>query len=86
MHYLKSGYDMQPPSELTRLEWERELIEFQAHLTPELRAMLPDVQARQAPLANLKTAQPIANLLKSRFQTESTSDIVKVSELVFRLY
>jgi hypothetical protein len=69
---------MQPPLELTRLEWERELAEFQAHLSPELRAMLPAVQARQAPLANLKTAQPIANLLKSRFQTETSTDIAKV--------
>lgn len=70
---------MPPPLELTRLEWERELAEFDAHLTPELRALLPSVRSRQEPLANLKTAQPIADLLKSRFQSENSSDTTKAS-------
>jgi hypothetical protein len=65
---------MEPPLELTRLEWEHEVVEFNAHLSPELRAMLPSVRSRQEPLANLKTAQPIANLLKSRFQSENSSE------------
>lgn len=82
---MKSGYDMPPPETMTRLEWERELVEFETHLTPELRAMLPSVRSRQEPLANLKTAQPIADLLKSRFQAETSSDTLKVREKYFSI-
>ncbi|KAI6242165.1 G-patch domain-containing protein [Aphelenchoides fujianensis] len=74
VHYLKSGYDMQPPVEMTRLEWEAEQKEFENHLTPELRALLPSVRARQEPLAKLITAQPFADQLKSRFQSETGKD------------
>lgn len=71
---------MSAPLELTQLEWERELSEFQAQLTPELRSLLPDVRSRQAPLANLKTAQPIADLLKNRFRPEDSSlSVAKVT-------
>jgi hypothetical protein len=73
---------MEPPLELTRLEWERELAEFESHLTPELRALLPSVRSRQEPLAKLKTAQPIADLLKSRFQSESGVDTNKVTFVI----
>lgn len=67
------GIDFPQPVGLTRLEWEKELAEFQEALTPELRALLPEVSTRQQPLAKVQFAQPIAEQLKSRFQSESGS-------------
>lgn len=57
--------------DLTRLEWEQELAEFKRHLTPELRALLPEVKSRQQPLVKMDLAGPIAEQLKSRFQKET---------------
>ncbi|KAI6180796.1 G-patch domain-containing protein [Aphelenchoides besseyi] len=71
VHYLKSGYTLEPPMEMTVLEWEAEKKEFEANLTPELRSLLPSVRARQEPLAKLTTAQPFADQLKSRFKVET---------------
>lgn len=68
VHYLKSGHEMPTPLEMTRLEWEEECKQFEQHLTPELRSLLPSVRDRQQPLAKLSTAQPIADRLKQRFQ------------------
>uniref|UniRef100_A0A1I7SVN1 Uncharacterized protein n=1 Tax=Bursaphelenchus xylophilus TaxID=6326 RepID=A0A1I7SVN1_BURXY len=68
VHYLKSGHEMTAPIEMTRLEWEEEIKQFENYLTPELRALLPSVRDRQQPLARLTTAQPIADQLKNRFR------------------
>jgi hypothetical protein len=56
---------------MTQLEWEQELTEFQKYLTPELRALLPEVRARQQPLAKMVYSDTIAEQLKSRFQKET---------------
>lgn len=64
---------------MTRLEWEKELEQFQEKLTPELRALLPEVQNRLKPLAKVDFAQPIAEQLNSRFQkSESDMDLKPV--------
>lgn len=65
------GIDFPHPVGLTRLEWDKELIEFKKALTPELRALLHEVNTRQEPLAKVQYVQPIAEQLKSRFQLES---------------
>ncbi|CAD5213196.1 unnamed protein product [Bursaphelenchus okinawaensis] len=75
VHYLKSGHVMPTPNEMTVLEWEEEQKEFENHLTPELRSLLPSVRDRQQPLAKLETAQPIADMLKNRFQSENSTKI-----------
>lgn len=55
---------------MTTLEWEQELDDFQNALTPELRALLPEVNSRQQPLAKVDYAKPIAEQLSSRFRKE----------------
>jgi hypothetical protein len=60
---------------MTRLEWEKEQAEFQEALTPELRALLPEVRDRLKPLAKIDYAAPIAEHLKARFQQETGVEI-----------
>uniref|UniRef100_A0A914XFM3 G-patch domain-containing protein n=1 Tax=Plectus sambesii TaxID=2011161 RepID=A0A914XFM3_9BILA len=72
--YLKRGLNYPQPVDTTEWEWERELTEFQEQLTPELRAVLPEVKARQRPLANPAIATPFAHLLKSKFTTAAGAD------------
>lgn len=76
VHYLKRGHEMQVPTDMTRLEWEEETKLFEQHLTPELRSLLPSVKDRQQPLARLSTAQPIADMLKNRFQVRQFLETV----------
>uniref|UniRef100_A0A914GY45 G-patch domain-containing protein n=1 Tax=Globodera rostochiensis TaxID=31243 RepID=A0A914GY45_GLORO len=71
--YLKRGISFPQPVDMTRLEWERELTQFQEALTPELRSLLPEVRERQKPLARIDFAGPIAEHLKQRFEKESES-------------
>uniref|UniRef100_A0A183CD86 G-patch domain-containing protein n=1 Tax=Globodera pallida TaxID=36090 RepID=A0A183CD86_GLOPA len=71
--YLKRGISFPQPVDMTRLEWERELAQFQEALTPELRSLLPEVRERQKPLARIDFAGPIAEHLKQRFEKESES-------------
>lgn len=63
---------------MTRLEWDRELAQFQDALPPDLRALLPEVRDRQKPLAKIDFAHPIAEHLKSRFEKETgTAEDIK---------
>ncbi|KAL3092353.1 hypothetical protein niasHS_007562 [Heterodera schachtii] len=71
--YLKRGIAFPQPVDMTRLEWEDELEQFQEALTPELRSLLPEVRERQKPLAKIDFAAPIAEHLKHRFEKESES-------------
>ncbi|KHN71097.1 G patch domain-containing protein 1 -like protein [Toxocara canis] len=71
VHYLKRGLSFPQPLEMTSVEWERELAEFQRVLPPYLRSLLPEVKARQMPLANADLAAPIAQILKSKFTPSS---------------
>uniref|UniRef100_A0A914R680 Uncharacterized protein n=1 Tax=Parascaris equorum TaxID=6256 RepID=A0A914R680_PAREQ len=66
VQYLKRGLSFPQPLEMTSLEWENELVEFQRILPPHLRSLLPEVKARQLPLANAEFAIPIAQALKSK--------------------
>lgn len=76
------GLNFPQPIEMTRLEWEKELQQFQEALTPELRALLPEVQNRLKPLAKVDFSQPIAEQLNSRFQkSENEKDIKPVNLL-----
>lgn len=68
---------------MTRLEWEKESQQFQNALTPELRALLPEVQNRQKPLAKIDFAQPIAEQLNSRFQKSQEEVTSKVVSFCF---
>lgn len=75
---------------MTRLEWDKELKEFQEALTPELRALLPEVNTRQQPLAKVQYAQPIAEQLKSRFQaengTQENKQVLFFKNVYFKIY
>ncbi|MFH4976478.1 hypothetical protein AB6A40_003187 [Gnathostoma spinigerum] len=65
--YLKRGLSFPKPPELTRLEWDQEVTDFQNALPVKLRSLLPEVQARQMPLVKSALAAPIADILKSKF-------------------
>ncbi|KAI1731848.1 g-patch domain-containing protein [Ditylenchus destructor] len=78
--YLKRGLYFEQPPELTRLEWNEEFNQFKNALTPELRALLPEVRSRHEPLAKLDYAQPIAEKLQARFQKESSFYAEKSTE------
>lgn len=67
---------------MTRLEWENELAQFQEVLSPELRALIPEVRDRQKPLAKIGFARPIADHLNSRFEKESGGDAEDVKHSV----
>ncbi|VDN31547.1 unnamed protein product [Gongylonema pulchrum] len=71
VHYLKRGLSFPRPSDLTTLEWEQELSDFQNILPPELRSLLPEVRMRQKPLVRIDIAAPIADVLKSKFTSSS---------------
>uniref|UniRef100_F1KVZ8 G patch domain-containing protein 1 n=1 Tax=Ascaris suum TaxID=6253 RepID=F1KVZ8_ASCSU len=71
VQYLKRGLSFPQPLEMTSLEWENELAEFQRILPSHLRSLLPEVKARQLPLANAELAIPIAQALKSKFTVAS---------------
>jgi hypothetical protein len=80
------GLNMPQPIDLTEWEWEREMVEFQSELSPELRAVLPEVKARLLPLARPEVSASFAHLLKSKFTSGATLNdndaekaIVKVS-------
>uniref|UniRef100_A0A0N5A8B8 G-patch domain-containing protein n=1 Tax=Syphacia muris TaxID=451379 RepID=A0A0N5A8B8_9BILA len=72
--YLKRGLNLSQPVEMTSLEWERELREFNAKLPANLRALLPEVKSRQQPLAPLELSLPIAEVLKKKFVTSSKGE------------
>ncbi|VDN04941.1 unnamed protein product [Thelazia callipaeda] len=60
--YLKRGLNYPQPSDMTRIEWEQELHDFQNVLPPQLRSLIPEVKKRQKPLARTDLAAPIANV------------------------
>lgn len=72
---------------MTRLEWDRELQDFQNILPPKLRSLLPEVERQQKPLARPDVAAPIADVLKSKFISSSGSYSNKVRNLlVFEMF
>ncbi len=69
--FPSSGLAFPQPVDMTEWEWEAELRSFQSTLTPDLRALLPEVRSRQLPLAGANIAAPIAHVLKSKFTSSS---------------
>ncbi|VDK55074.1 unnamed protein product [Gongylonema pulchrum] len=87
VHYLKRGLSFPRPLDLTTLEWEQELSDFQNILPPELRSLLPEVRMRQKPLVRIDIAAPIADVLKSKFTSSSgasSSSKVSTTPLLLR--
>lgn len=74
VNYLKRGLSLPQPSEMTSLEWERELNDFNSALPPYLRALLPGVKSRQLPLAPVELSLPVAQALKMKFMPSSMNE------------
>ncbi|KAM3723706.1 G patch domain-containing protein [Dirofilaria immitis] len=80
INYLKRGLNYPQPLDMTRLEWDQELHDFQNMLPLELRSLIPEVERQQKPLAHPNVAAPIANVLKSKFISSSNSCFGKMKE------
>ncbi|VDK62105.1 unnamed protein product [Onchocerca ochengi] len=80
VNYLKRGLNYPQPSDMTRLEWDQELHDFQNVLSPELRSLISEVERQQKPLACPDIAAPIADILKSKFISSSSSSSGKMKE------
>lgn len=81
-----TGLNYPQPPDMTRLEWDQELHDFQNVLPPELLSLIPEVERRQKPLMRPDIAAPIADVLKSKFISSSSSSSGKVRELVILWY
>ncbi|OZC11650.1 hypothetical protein X798_01513 [Onchocerca flexuosa] len=80
VNYLKRGLNYPQPSDMTRLEWDQELQDFQNVLPPELQSLISEVERQQKPLACPDIAAPIADVLKSKFISSSSSNSGKMKE------
>lgn len=76
-----TGLHYSRPPDMTRLEWDQELHDFQNVLPPDLRSLILEVERQQKPLARPDIAAPIADVLKSKFVSNSSSCSGKVREL-----
>ncbi|VIO91791.1 Uncharacterized protein BM_BM5278 [Brugia malayi] len=72
MNHLKRGLHYPQPPDVTRLEWEQELRDFQNMLSPELRSRISEIDGQQKPLARPDVAAPLADVLKSKFISSSS--------------
>uniref|UniRef100_A0A915PBV7 G-patch domain-containing protein n=1 Tax=Setaria digitata TaxID=48799 RepID=A0A915PBV7_9BILA len=81
VNYLKRGLNYPKPSDMTRLEWDQELRDFQNLLPSELRLLVTEVEKRQKPLAGLEVAAPIADVLKLKFISSANSYSGKMKEV-----
>ncbi|TKR78064.1 hypothetical protein L596_018931 [Steinernema carpocapsae] len=73
--YLRRGLTFPQPIDMTELEWDREVEEFQKYLSRDERDLLPEVRQKQVPLAaNLAFTAPLAEMLKSRFTSATHED------------
>ncbi|VDK73203.1 unnamed protein product [Litomosoides sigmodontis] len=81
VNYLKRGLHYPQPPDMTRLEWDQELHDFQNVLPPELLSLIPEVERQQKPLASPNLAAPIADVLKSKFISSSSSSSGKMREI-----
>ncbi|KAK0417208.1 hypothetical protein QR680_012881 [Steinernema hermaphroditum] len=74
-NYLRRGLTFPQPLDMTELEWDREVAEFQKYLSREERDLLPEVRQKQVPLAaNLAFTVPLAEMLRSKFTTATHED------------
>ncbi|CAD6186049.1 unnamed protein product [Caenorhabditis auriculariae] len=73
--YVRRGLPYPQPTDMSVWEWESEKKDFEALLTHEERAMLPEVQSRSQPLARISLAAPIKELLHNKFVKESGGDL-----------
>uniref|UniRef100_A0A0R3RSN5 G-patch domain-containing protein n=1 Tax=Elaeophora elaphi TaxID=1147741 RepID=A0A0R3RSN5_9BILA len=85
VNYLKRGLHYPQPPDMTRLEWDQELHDFQNVLPPELLSLISEVEKQQKPLARPDLAAPIADVLKSKFISSSGSSSGKIKEIDERL-
>ncbi|EFO24081.2 G-patch domain-containing protein [Loa loa] len=81
VNYLKRGLHYPQPSDMTRLEWDQELHDFQNLLPPELQPLILEVEKQQRPLARPDIAASIADVLKSKFISTSSSCSGKMREV-----
>ncbi|EJW88539.1 G-patch domain-containing protein [Wuchereria bancrofti] len=81
MNHLKRGLHYPQPPDVTRLEWEQELRDFQNMLSPELQSRISEIDGQQKPLARPDVAAPLADVLKSKFIPSSSSYSGKMKEI-----